>query len=103
MKEANASERRRATRACALVHVDAAAQQESHESDTTCLVTAAGREAQQAPTVGVDVMYVPRAVGMQLRRVAVEVAPHAGYVASFRVNADKIRQNHACMLVCLYA
>jgi hypothetical protein len=32
---------------------------------------------------------------MQLRRVAVEVAPHAGYVASFRVNADKIRQNHA--------
>ena len=84
-------ERRRGTRACALVHVNAAAQQESHESDTTCLVSAAGREAQQAPTVGVDVMYVPRAVGMQLRRVAVEVAPHARYVAIFRVNADKSR------------
>ena len=73
----------------ALVDVGTATQQESHESDTACLVSAAAREAQQAPTVAVDVMYVPWAVGMQLRRVAVEVAPHAGYVAIFRVNADK--------------
>ena len=84
-------ERRRGTRACALVHVNAAAQQESHESDTTCLVTAAGREAQQAPTSGVDVVYVARALGMQLRRVTVEIAPHACYVAIFRVNLDKDR------------
>ena len=88
-------ERRAATRAYALVHVDAAAQQESHESDTTCLVTAAGREAQQAPTVGVDVMYVARALGLQLRqmlrRFAVEVAPHARYIAIARVKADKSR------------
>ena len=84
-------ERRRGTRAYALVHVNAAAQQESHESDTACVVSAAAREAQQAPTVAVDVMYVPWAVGMQLRRVAVEVAPHAGYVAVARVNANKSR------------
>ena len=88
-------ERRLGTRAYALIHVGAAAQQESHESDTTCLVTAAARHVHQAPTAVVDVVYVPRALGMQLRRVAVEVAPHARYVAIARVNADKIRQNHA--------
>ena len=84
-------ERRAATRAYALVHVDAAAQQESHESDTTCLVTAAGREAQQAPAVAVDVMYVARALPGIAHRVADEVALHAGYVAVARVNAGKKR------------
>jgi hypothetical protein len=86
-------ERRRGTRAYALIHVGAAAQQESHESDTACLVIAAPRQVHQAPTAVVDVVYVASAVGMQLllRRVAVEVAPHAGYVAVARVNADKSR------------
>ena len=81
-------ERRRGTRALALVHVGTAAQQKSHESDTARLVIAVRREEQQAPTVFVYVVYVAWALGMQ-KMFTVEVAPHAGYVAIFRVNADK--------------
>ena len=84
-------ERRRGTRALALVHVGTAAQQKSHESDTACLVIAVRREEQKAPTEFVYVVYVAWALGMQLRRVTVEVAPHARYVAIFCVNLDKDR------------
>ena len=88
-------ERRRATRAYALVHVGAAAQQEAHESDTARLVFAERREEEQTPTVFVYVVYVARALGLQLRqmlrRFAVEVAPHARYIAIARVKADKSR------------
>ena len=83
-------ERRRGTRALALVHVGTAAQQESHESDTARLVIAVRREEQQAPTVFVYVVYVAWALGMQ-KMFTVEVAPHARYVAIFRVNLDKDR------------
>ena len=83
-------ERRRGTRALALVHVGTAAQQKSHESDTACLVIAVRREEQKAPTVFVYVVYVAWALGMQ-KMFTVEVAPHARDVAIFRVNLDKDR------------